>query len=211
MKLFFYKSIGTSFKIISSLMLIIGVVSFSKITAQESTNKVYPKQATIEEQLNHVIEKSSRWENYKMVTDTWLTNLRRNTLDSINLLKATIDDRNSIITQRDTTIKKLETNLEATNQLLLKATKEKNSFTIIGIVISKPLFLTLTWTIIIALSIISFMAITFYKRSHFIIKKTKEEHSKTLQDFDDYRQESRKKYEQLVVQHHKEMQKLKEN
>lgn len=209
MKLFFNKSIGTSFKIISTLMLIIGVVSFSKITAQESANKVYPKQATIEEQFHHVIEKSSKWENYKMVTDTWLTSLRRNTLDSINLLKTNIAEKNTIIAQKDTTIKKLEANLEATNQSLLKATKEKNSFSIIGIVISKPLFLTLTWFIIIALSVISFVAISFYKRSHFIIKKIKDEQMKTLQDFDDYRQDSRKKYEQLVVQHHKEMQKLK--
>jgi len=209
MKLFFNKSIGTSFKFISILMLIIGVVSFSKITAQESANKVYPKQATIEEQFNHVIEKSSKWENYKMVTDTWLTSLRRNTLDSISLLKNTITEKNTIITQKDTTIKKLEANLEATNLSLLKATKEKNSFSIIGIVISKPLFLTLTWTIIIALSVISFVAISFYKGSHFLIKKTREEHAKALQDFDDYRQDSRKKYEQLVVQHHKEMQKLK--
>lgn len=209
MKLFFNKSIGTPFKFISILMLIIGVVSFSKITAQESANKVYPKQVTIEEQFNHVIEKSSKWENYKMVTDTWLTSLRRNTLDSINLLKTTIAEKNTIITQKDTTIKKLEANLEATNHSLLKATKEKNSFSIIGIVISKPLFLTLTWTIIIALSVISFVAISFYKGSHFLIKKTREEHAKALQDFDDYRQDSRKKYEQLVVQHHKEMQKLK--
>ncbi len=209
MKLLFNESMRASFKFISILMLIIGVVSFSKITAQESANKVYPKQATIEEQLNHVIDKSSKWENYKMVTDTWLTSLRRNTIDSINLLKNTITEKNTVITQKDTTIKKLETNLEATNQSLLKATKERNSFAVFGIIISKSLFLTLTWTIIIALSVISFVAISFYKRSHLIIKKTKEEYAKALQDFDDYRQDSRKKYEQLVVQHHKEMQKLK--
>jgi hypothetical protein len=42
-----------------------------------------------------------------------------------------------------------------------------------------------------------------------VIQKNKEELSKITDEFEKYRQEARLKQEQLVIQHHKEIQKLK--
>lgn len=178
-------------------------------TIQAQDNKAYLTEGTLEEQFNHVIDKSSSWENYKMITNSWINTLRRNTLDTLTTAKKEIALQKSLANEKEETIVTLQNTLEETQSALNLAVKEKNSFRILGLNISKGLFLTITWLIIIGLAGLSFVAIGLYKRSFSVIQKNKEELSKITDEFEKYRQEARLKQEQLVIQHHKEIQKLK--
>lgn len=198
----------TSFVLL--LMIILNLAVNPIIQGQEN-KKVYINDATIEEQFNYVIEKSSIWENYKVITESWINTLRKNTLDSLNTAKTEIENQRSLVSEKLLTIKTLETTLEETREALTTAKKEKNSFPIFGLAISKGLFLTTTWLIIIGLATLSVIALGLYKKSFSVIQKTKEELEKSTIEMENYRQETRKKHEQLVMQHHKEIQKLKGN
>lgn len=178
-------------------------------TIQAQDNKAYLTEGTLEEQFNHVIDKSSSWENYKMITNSWINTLRRNTLDTLTTAKKEIALQKSLANEKEETIVTLQNTLEETQSALNLAVKEKNSFRILGLNISKGLFLTITWLIIIGLAGLSFVSIGLYKRSFSVIQKNKEELSKITDEFEKYRQEARLKQEQLVIQHHKEIQKLK--
>lgn len=192
------------------LMIVLNVAVNPVIQGQEN-KKAYINNATIEEQFNHVIDKSSKWENYKVVTEGWLNTLRKNALDSLNTAKTEIENQKSLVSEKLLTIKTLETTLEETQEALNTAIKDKNSFPIFGLAISKGLFLTTTWLIIICLAAFSVITLGLYKKSFSVIKKTKEELEKNTIQMESYRQETRKKHEQLVMQHHKEIQKLKGN
>ena len=178
-------------------------------TVQAQDNKAYPTDGTLEEQINHVIDKSSSWENYKMITNSWINTLRRNTLDTLNTAKKEIALQKSMVAEKEAAIVALQNTLEETQNSLNLAIKEKNSFRILGMNISKGLFLTISWLVIIGLAILAFVTFGLYQRSFSVIQKKKEELAKINSEFENYRREARLKHEQLVIQHHKEIQKLK--
>lgn len=203
-----YNRMRTVSKTVFLFFLLIGLNN--SINAQDASNKIYNNDASIQDQFKQVVEKSSKWQNYIMVLDNWAVNLQKNTLDTLSRVKNEVAEQKTLITQKENAIKSLETTLEETKAGLSEAIKERNSFSIVGMKISKGLFLTTTWLIIIALAVFSFIAMGLYKKSFSVVNKTNEELAKTNEEFETYRKDSRKKYEQLVVQHHKEMQKLKE-
>jgi predicted PurR-regulated permease PerM len=188
--------------------LAIFLTLFSFIFSASAQDREYLKDGTIEEQINHVIEKSYSWENYKSVPNSWLSSLKRNTLDSLNSLKKEIDLQKNSLAEKETEINNLQTDLKNTKENLDKTETEKDTIPFLGILFSKNAFLTTV--IIIFIVLIALMIIIFwlYNRGFNIIRKTQEELETTTKEFEDYRQESRKKYEQLVVQHHKEIQRF---
>jgi len=179
------------------------------INAQETKSQAYINNATIEEQFTQVFDKSSKWENYKVVLESWLTSLRRNSLDSLNTFKQEIANQKGLVQEKEITIDSLNVKLKSTQEELATAIEARNSFSVLGISTSKGFFLTVTWLIILSLAGFSIIALGLYKRSFSVIQKTKEDLDKTSLELENYRQETRKKQEQMVIQHHKEMQKLK--
>jgi preprotein translocase subunit SecF len=188
--------------------LIVFLTLFSFVISASAQDREYPKEATIESQINHVIEKSPGWENYKSVLNSWLSNLKKNTLDSINVLKKEIDVKKKSIAEKETEIINLQEDLKDTKEKLSEIETERNTIPFLGINFSKNIFLTTVIIIIIVLIALIVTIFWLYKHSFSVIRKTQDELEKTSKEFEDHRQESRKKYEQLVIQHHKEIQKL---
>lgn len=193
------------------IVIVVFLLSISDISAQETKSKQYPKDVSIEEQFNQVVDQSSRWENYKMITENWINTLRRNTLDSIKNQKKEISECKVLLAQKDSAIAKLESSLSETIDALSLAQREKNSMVFLGMKIMKSAFLTIIGLIIGILAISLFVVFGLYKTSFFTIKKARTELDETKNEFESYRQESRKKYEEMVKQHHKEIQKMKGN
>ena len=194
-------------KIIISSFLMIFAFHISSF-AQED-RKVYLSDGTIEEQLEHVIGKSSNWDAYKLILNDWVTKLRRNVVDSLNASKNEIAAQKELVANRDNEISELQSTLQKTRDELNLVQKEKDSITLLGVNISKGIFLSVTIIIVIGLAAFAVMAFGLYKRSFAAINKTQAELDKITQEFEIHRQEARKKQEQLVVQHHKEIQRLK--
>ncbi len=193
------------------LFFIVLSFSFLCLPAQETKNKQYLKDGSIEEQFNHVIDQSSRWENYKMITESWINTLRRNTLDTIKFQKKEIREHKYLLLQKDSLITKLENSLAETREDLSQAQKDKNSMMIFGVKIMKSTFLTIFGLILTILAVGLIVIFGLYKTSYATIKKARNELDETKNEFESYRQESRKKYEEMVKQHHKEIQKMKGN
>ena len=205
------RNLSFKYRFVVSLLLsaCLSAGNFQSANAQEPKNQAYVNNATVEDQFIQVIEKSSKWETYKVVQETWLTNLRRNTLDSINSSKLEILNQKALVAEKERTVDTLQTALKETQEELVIAINNKNSFSVLGINTSKGFFLSITWIIILSLGVFSIVTLGLYRKSFAVIQKTKEELEKTVMELEDYRQETRKKQEQMVIQHHKEMQKLK--
>jgi hypothetical protein len=187
----------------------LSVGSYQSVNAQETKSQAFINNATIEEQFTQVVDKSSRWENHKVVLESWLTGLRRNALDTLKTTKQEIANQKALVKEKETTIDTLRIKLKSTQEDLVTALEARNTFSVLGMNTSKGFFLTVTWIIILSLAAFSIVALGLYKRSFSVIQKTKEDLDKITTEYDTYRQDTRKKQEQLVIQHHKEMQKLK--
>lgn len=174
-----------------------------------SAQKTYDNNASIEQQFEFVEEEGSRWQNYVMIIDRSFNQLKGNVLKTIKDKDATISRLETTIVSKDSLISSLEKTLADTDKELQTTLAEKNSFSFMGMAMSKNLFLSIViFVFIVLLAIIGFTTILI-QRNLSTIAKTRKELETTKAEFEDHRQRSRQKYETLVIQHHKEIQKLK--
>lgn len=175
-----------------------------------NAQKPYISDASIEEQLEFVEEEASSWNQYVMIFDTWFTRLKTNINDTIKVKNSTISRLESTIVSKDSSITALNNQLDKTNNELQQTISEKDAFTFLGMNMPKSLFISIVIFIFFVLLAVTGMALLILQRSNQAARKTKKDLEKLTTEFEDHRQRSRQKYEALVVQHHKEIQKLKE-
>ncbi|GAO28346.1 hypothetical protein [Geofilum rubicundum] len=175
-----------------------------------NAQKPYISDASIEEQLEFVENEASSWQQYVMIFDTWFSRLKTNINDTIEDKNSTISRLESTIVSKDSTITALNNQLEKTNRELQQTISEKDAFTFLGMNMPKSLFISIVIFIFFVLLAVTGMAVFMLQRSNMSSRKVKKELEKMKNEFEDHRQRSRQKYEALVVQHHKEIQKLKE-
>lgn len=175
-----------------------------------NAQKPYISDASIEEQLEFVEDEASSWNQYVMIFDTWFARLKANINDTIKTKNNTISRLESTIVSKDSAITALNNQLDKTNKELQQTISEKNAFTFLGMNMQKSLFISIAIFIFFVLLAVAGMAVFVLQRSNMTSRRIKKELDKMRIEFEDHRQRSRQKYEALVVQHHKEIQKLKE-
>jgi predicted PurR-regulated permease PerM len=188
------------------LAALVIIIAHGNINAQ----KPYISDASIEEQLEFVESEASSWQQYVMIFDTWFSRLKTNINDTIKDKNSTISRLESTIVSKDSTITALNNQLEKSNKELQQTISEKDAFSFLGMNMAKSLFISIVIFIFFVLLTITGMAAFMLQRSNMSARRIKKELEKTKNEFEDHRQRSRQKYEALVIQHHKEIQKLKE-
>lgn len=184
-----------------SLLLLVNFSLFSQNKFQDGL--------TISEQWEFIKQKSSRWENYSMIQDPWLNNIKSSVLDSLDNKNKIIAELNSTINKINIEKEELTQKAENIKQELEKTKTEKNNFEILNISMNKSVFVSIISFSFLGLLIFTTFSFLLFKRENMNMSKCKKENEQLKQEFEDYRQESRIKQEQLVIQHHKEIQKLK--
>lgn len=184
-----------------SLLLLVNFSLFSQNKFQDGL--------TISEQWEFIKQKSSRWENYSMIQDPWLNNIKSSVLDSLDSKNKIIAELNSTINKINIEKEELTQKAENIKQELEKTRTEKNNFEILNISMNKSVFVSIISFTFLGLLIFTAFSFLLFKRENMNMSKCKKENEQLKQEFEDYRQESRIKQEQLVIQHHKEIQKLK--
>ncbi len=184
-----------------SLLLLVNFSLFSQNKFQDGL--------TISEQWEFIKQKSSRWENYSMIQDPWLNNIKSSVLDSLDSKNKIIAELNSTINKINIEKEELTQKVENIKQELEKTRTEKNNFEILNISMNKSVFVSIISFTFLGLLIFTAFSFLLFKRENMNMSKCKKENEQLKQEFEDYRQESRIKQEQLVIQHHKEIQKLK--
>lgn len=185
--------------LIAAIMTVINVEAQKPVLEGES----------LEAQFEYVKTKSSRWQNYTMVPDPLFEQLKKSTNDTLSAKYNKIKELDQVIAQKDSNLAAINSKLTATQDELQQTIKERNSFTVFGINMSKGAFLSIAGFIFIGLLVVAAAAALLFQKENMASKKIKKDQEQLKQEFEDYRQESRKRQEQLVIQHHKEIQKLK--
>ena len=93
---------------------------------------------------------------------------------------------------------------------LQEVTRTKNSISLLGLEINKVFYNAIMWLIIAALLILLALGFIVFKRNRIITIRTREEINNLKEEFEEYRQSSRRAREKMTMDHFKEIQKLKE-
>ena len=170
-----------TFKTIFSCLL------FLCATAGYSQSKVQIDNS-IEAQFVEVIDKSNNYQKYKVIKRTKLAGLRKNILDSIELLENSIEQKDATIASQNNSITTLEANLSNTQNNLASSIEKEGTISLFGITTKKGTYNFLLFSTIGILILGLLFFIIKFKNSNIITKQTNHKLSEIEQEFDSYRQ-----------------------
>ena len=191
-------------------LLIAGLYIFASQPIQAQSGVVeFMDSTSMEAQLNYIQERTRVYDNYRAIREDVFLKLKRNVADTIRENRLEIADLNSKITEKDSQIETLNTDLTRTKTERDDAIRNKDSFSFLGMQMNKSLYSSILWFIILGLVVLALIMFFLFKRSHQVTREVKEHLEILQEEFEQYRKSSREKYEKLVVSHHNEIMKLK--
>jgi hypothetical protein len=182
--------------------------------AQESTTKtpidMTPLESgTVVNQFDFVLEKSSKFEDTRVVKTFWLTRLKAHVTDSLKTVNRKFSESQKILQKRQFQIDSLKTCISNINTGLISVTNEKDSMKLLGILINKNLYQTIVWIVIIGLLLILIILGILFKRSNSITVQTKTDLEELKLEFETHRKRALDREAQLSRKHLDEILKLK--
>tara|TARA_R110001583_G_scaffold16041_3_gene65120 strand:+ start:10691 stop:11356 length:666 start_codon:yes stop_codon:yes gene_type:complete len=162
---------------------------------QESTQKkktvvkprAYIENAPIKEQFEYIMEKSSRYQIYKVIEIAWLKKFESGFVDSLNAIRQDFLGSEKIVSDRDKSIKSLELELSETKDALTTIQGEKDSMSLLGIQMSKSSYNLFIWSLVGGLLVLTGFFFLLFKRSNSVTKETQVRLDEVREEFDAHR------------------------
>ncbi len=182
------------------LLTILTLFAVISINAQEETNQEQEQSidsGTIENQFDYIINKSNRYQDYKVVKRFWLDRLKKVVDDSLNITRKELSDTKITLSQKESEISTLTNSLSASKENTINLNEEKDSIRFFGALISKPLYNTILWSIIVFLLVFLVIYIFKFNQSNKITKDSNGKFDELDKEFEEYRQRSLEREQQL--------------
>lgn len=187
-----YRSFNIPFQM-KTLFLLLTIVSCFIAQAQnpEATSD------TIDVQFKNLIEESNNFQDYKVIKQAKINELRKNTNEHIQKLNENISSLEDSITVKDNKIGSLEEELAEANTELSKVKAEKNSMNFLGIQTNKGVYNTIVWAIVAILGFLFVLMSMRFKSSNTTTKAAKKELQSVEDELEDLRHKSIEKVQKL--------------
>ncbi len=182
--------------------------SSMKVSGQSSALAVQDT-ATLEQQFEYILDKTRIYEGYRAIRNDVYLKMQKNALDSLNQHILNEQRLRSELNERNAVINKLTSDLDRIKGERDEAIRNKNSMKFLGINISKTVYNTVMWFVILGLAILVTILFISFRRAHIVTREAKEKLNTLQEKYDSHQKSSREKYEKLVVAHHNELMKLK--
>lgn len=192
------------------LSLLIVLLSSSMITfAQENKDNFSLEKGTIEHQFQFVIEKSSRYQDFKVVKEGWLHTLKAHVTDTVKTLKRKLLNANNTIAAKQVEVDSVRKELATTDGKFATALKEKNSLRFLGILMSKSTYNSVMWTIVLVLAGGLAIIIFLFRRSQTVTSQTKKDLQELKDEFEVFRKRALDREEKLSRKYLDDLNKIK--
>ncbi len=165
-------------------------VSIASLSAQEQTQSI--NEGSINDQFEFVLRKSYNFrgtngEMYENVQRSMLLTLQAHANDSINTLKESLANTNTIVTNQEKEINDLKDSLSQTQGTLDATNKEKDSMSLAGMQLSKTSYNIVMWSIIAGLFVLLLIFIFKFKNSNSVTRTAKNSLADLEQEFEEHR------------------------
>ncbi len=189
------------------LMICLTIPGFIKLEAQTLSDVL--DSATIENQLNSIHSRTRVYDNFRAIRDDIFLKMKGNVLDSLDRTKLEIATLNSNLIERKFQIETLNSDLARTKNERDESIRNKDSMSFFGIQMNKGVYNSIMWFVVMGLIVVSVALFLLFKRAHIVTTQVKNELGTMQTEFGDHKNNSREKYEKLVVSHHNEIMKMK--
>jgi septal ring factor EnvC (AmiA/AmiB activator) len=182
-----------TFLFLSILLVTSSVVAQNKNTVQPELDT-----GTIEQQFDYIINKSTQFKEFKLIRKMSILKVKAHVLDSTKKLtkelqkaKSNAINANNKVTQLTTEVVDLNTQIEVIN-------KEVDQISFLGIPLSKTVYNSFLWILILALlaGLGTFMFL--FKKGHALTKSAQEDLEKTNSDFENFRKKALTKEQETM-------------
>ncbi len=155
------------------------------------------EQENIARQFDYVIEKSNRFQDFKVVKRVFLEKLKKNALDSLKIYETKITSTNAALEKQKKSVANLEKSLAESNQKLDAVTLEKDNMNFLGMAFTKSSYKSLMWSISGVLLVLLLFFIYKFKNSNAITIAAKKALSETEGEFEDHRRKALEREQKL--------------
>jgi outer membrane murein-binding lipoprotein Lpp len=167
------------------------------------------KQGTISEQLKYLNERTRVYENYRAIREDMFQITSRNVMDTLTKAKSRINELVRQTKTLNSRIDSINKSMEATNNKLMKATRTKDSISILGMEVNKLTYNSIMWTMLAAALFLLIVGFLTFRRNSVITIRTKKDLDDLKEEFEAYRQKTRIEREKTNLEHFNEIKKLK--
>ena len=116
------------------------------------------EQGTIPEQFKFLEERTRIYENYRAIREDMYQKISRNSIDTLKKAKNRINELALHTATLNNRIDSLNKSLESANNNLAKATRTKDSLSVLGMEVNKLTYNTVMWILLAAAAVTSIAA-----------------------------------------------------
>lgn len=187
------------------------ILSFSVTNAQEQAPQPAAKaqqaaqtkpqlglsSGTIASQFDYIYSSSNNYQDYKVVRKTSLEKLKSNITDSLRSVQTKLTNIQTSLGKHDAEVSSLQDSLNRLNQDLKTTREQKESFSFLGILLSKNAYNTLVWCLIGVLFTLLIIYVYRHKQSHSITAEAKKTLDELREEFDQHRKKAMEREQKL--------------
>lgn len=179
------------------IILLLTIISVSTTTFSQATKK-YIDTGSVKNQFDYLIDKSNRYQDYKVVKVNWLNTLKSNVADSLSVAKNEILNSYTTINSQKITIDSLKISLINSKNDITTLTTEKQSISLAGVQLGKSFFKTLLFSIIGILAFLLALFIFKFKQSNSITSQAKLALKEIEEEFDIHRKKALEREQKVM-------------
>ena len=145
------------------------------------------KPTTLEGVFQQLIDRSGAWQNFKMLDRGKLAAFQRSMTDSINGVRSQLVAEKQKVKENETTIKELNDKITEVQAALDQTKDQKDSVSFFGALVSKGLYNTIMWGIVLALASLLVLYIYKFSNGNVVTKKSINDLNELQEEYENYR------------------------
>ena len=145
------------------------------------------KPTTLEGVFQQLIDRSGAWQNFKMLDRGKLAAFQRSMTDSINGVRLQLVAEKQKVKENQATIKELNDKITEIQAALDQTKDQKDSVNFFGLLISKSLYNTIMWSIVLALASLLVLYIYKFSNGNVVTKKSINDLNELQEEYENYR------------------------
>ena len=155
--------------------------------AQTATPIEEAKPTTLEGVFQQLIDRSGAWQNFKMLDRGKLAAFQRSMTDSINGVRSQLVAEKQKVKENEATIKELNDKITEIQAALDQTKDQKDSVSFFGALVSKGLYNTIMWGIVVALASLLVLYIYKFSNGNVVTKKSINDLNELQEEYENYR------------------------
>ena len=163
------------------------LITFSLSTYARRDPEAWKQEITLKKQFSVFKENLNVWQGFMSFKEPQINQLFSAVNDTISNLESRISKDGKTLVELNTTINTLNAKLAETQAKLDESLTREDSFSTLGISISKGNFASIMYSISILLLVLSGVLFFLYKQSHVITNEAKEKFTDLDSEFEEYK------------------------